>query len=70
MAEYLAMSQSAYAKLETGQTSISTERIYKLCQLFNKPFKAFFPAMNSDSENRKLEVISEKVDESIFANDK
>ena len=70
IAEYLSLSQSAYAKLETGETAINTERIYKLCQLLDKPFKSFFPPLKSTSVGNKLEAISKQVDKGVAENQK
>jgi transcriptional regulator with XRE-family HTH domain len=64
------MSLSAYGKLESGATSIDTNRIYLLSQFFKKPFKSFFPHLTNSKEDTSLSEIGFGLEKLLESKDK
>lgn len=48
MAEILNMSQSAYSKMERGESKMDVERLCEIAEVLNTPVNEFFLPFNSD----------------------
>lgn len=64
MADYLGISQSAYARMESGESNSWANHIFKICKFFEVSPNALFNEGNVDSLSEKvIEQYEEKIRE-------
>ena len=55
MADHLNLSQSAYAKIETGQTRIDIERLFEICRIISlRPMDLIDDELNHNSHGEDV----------------